>query len=81
MNFYPANWLGLISDHPVPETEGEVLKIISRPYWPRMNWFYVAEAQTFVTPIRREMVSFPFEIRTEEDLKEALIKFRDKKGI
>lgn len=75
MRFYLANWLGLMTDCPTPYTKDEVLDMMSRPYWPKSNWFFVSEAQTIVTNIRREMSHFPFEIKTKDDLQEALIKF------
>lgn len=69
MKYFLCNWLGVINWE--PKTIDEVTKDVLKPYWTRMDWFYVPEPYVYFDGIRyvyNSCAPRTIEIRTIEDI-------------
>lgn len=69
MRYYLCNWLGVINWK--SKTIDEVIKDVSKPYWERLDWFYVPEQFVHFDGIRyvyNAVLPPSLQIRTIEDI-------------
>lgn len=70
MKYFLCNWLGVINWE--SKTIDKVIEDVSKPYWTRMNWFYVPEQYVYFDGIRyvyNSCAPCTIEIHTFEDIK------------